>query len=326
MRMRLLPIAILLLGTLPLPSAAQSPVAHVARLGSLPVSDPSETSAWQVFVAALRERGWVEGHNLAFELRSGGGRAERYPELAAELVALRPDVIIAVGTQPVKAMREKTDTIPIVMISVTDPIGLGYIASFARPGGNITGVSNQFGDTMGKVLQLLTEVHPGLSRVGFFWVPDNPAMRFNKAALEAIAPQLGVTIEPVAVKAAEDFDAAFAAVARSRPDALLMNSPPLLMEHRREIIAFAADHRLPAIGNFAWWARDGLLMSYGPDWVHMWRRMADYVDKILKGAKPTDLPVEQPTKFEFVINLRTARAIGLALPPLFVARADEVIE
>ena len=190
----------------------------------------------------------------------------------------------------------------------------------------MTGISNQFGDIMGKVLQLLTEVRPGISRVGFFWVPDNPAMRFNKAALEAIAPQLGVTIEPIEVKASEDFDAAFAVMARSRPDALLMNSPPLLTEHRREIIAFALDHRLPAIGNFTFWARDGLLMSYAPDWVHMWRRAADYVDRILKGAKPADLPVEQPTKFEFVINLKAARAIGLELPPLFVARADEVIE
>jgi ABC-type uncharacterized transport system substrate-binding protein len=170
------------------PSAAQSPVAHVALLGALPVLDPSERPAWQAFVEALQERGWVEGHNLAFELRWAGGRAERYPELAAELVALRPDVIIAVGTQPVKAVREKTDTIPIVMISVPDPIGLAYVASFPRPGGNVTGVSNQFGDTMGKVLQLLTEVRPGISRVGFFWVPDNPAQRFNKAALEAIAP------------------------------------------------------------------------------------------------------------------------------------------
>jgi ABC-type uncharacterized transport system substrate-binding protein len=249
MRMRLLSIAILLLGALPPPAAAQSRVAHVALLGASPVSDPAERPAWQAFVAALRERGWVEGQNLAFELGVGGGRTERYPELAAELVALRSDVIIAVGTQPVKAVREKTDTIPIVMISVPDPIGLGYIESFARPGGNITGVSNQFGDTIGKVLQLLTEVHPGLSRVGFFWVPDNPAMRFNKTALEAIAPQFGVTIEPIEVKASEDFDAAFDAVARSRPDALLMNFPPLFVVHHPEIIAFALDHRLPAIGN-----------------------------------------------------------------------------
>jgi putative ABC transport system substrate-binding protein len=326
MRMRLLPIVILLLGAFPPPSAAQSPVAHVALLGAVPVSDPAERLAWQAFVAALRERGWVEGHNLAFELRSGGGRPEHYPELAAELVALQPDVIIAVGTQPVKAVREKTDTIPIVMISVPDPIGLGYIESFARPGGNITGVSNQFGDIIGKALQLLTEVRPGLSRVGFLWVPDNPAMRFNRAALEAIAPQLGLTIEPIEVKASEDFDAAFDAVARSRPDALLMNSPPLFVVHRSEIIAFALDHQLPAIGNFSWWAREGLLMSYGPDWVHMWRRMADYVDKILRGAKPTDLPVEQPTKFELVINRKTADALGLTIPPALLARADEVIE
>ena len=255
MRMRLLPIAILLLGTFPPPSAAQSPVAHVARLGAVPLSDPAERPAWQAFVAALREHGWVEGRNLAFDVRSAGGRAERYPELAAELVALGPDVIIAEGTQPVKAVREKTDTIPIVMISVTDPIGLGYVKSFARPGGNITGVSNQFGDTMGKVLQLLTQVRAGISRVGFFWVPDNPANRFNKVALEAIAPQLGVTIEPIEVKASEDFDSAFAAVAQSRPDALLMTSPPLFMVHRTEIIAFALGHRLPAIGNFTWWGR-----------------------------------------------------------------------
>ena len=240
MRMRFLPIAILLLGAFPPPSVAQSRVAQVAALLSVPVSDSSQGPVWQAFVDELRKRGRVEGHNLAFDIRSAGGRAERYPELAAELVALRPDVIIAVGTQPVQAVHEKTDTIPIVMISVPDPIGLGYIKSFARPGGNVTGISNQFGDIMGKVLQLLTEARPGISRVGFFWVPDNPAMRFNKAALEAIAPQLGVTIELIEVKASEDFDAAFAAMARSRPDALLMNSPPLLTEHRREIIALCA--------------------------------------------------------------------------------------
>jgi putative tryptophan/tyrosine transport system substrate-binding protein len=323
MRARLVAITFLLLAAFPPLCAAQSAVAHVAVLGDSP-SGPG--SNWRAFVDALRERGWVEGRNLAFDVRSTEGRAERYPELAAELVALRPDLIIAETSQETQAVIQKTDTIPIVMSGVADPVASRFVASLARPGGNVTGLSAQLVDTTGKTLQLLVEARPGIWRVGLLWAPDSPGSRLNKEALVAIAPRLGVTLEPVAVNAPEDFDAAFAAVARTQPDALLTLSAPLLFAHRQQIIAFALDHRLPAIGNSTQWARDGLLMSFGEDIADQWRRAAYYVDRILKGAKPADLPVEQPTKFEFVINLKTAREIGLELPALFVGRADEVIE
>jgi putative ABC transport system substrate-binding protein len=315
-------VAVLVAASIARTSLAQSPVARVAVL------DP--TAGWQAFVDALRERGWAEGRNLAFDVRSTEGRAERYRELAGELVALQPDLIIASSSQAIQAVREKTDTIPIVMVGPADPVGSGFVASLAQPGGNATGLSLQIVDIAGKALQLLTQARPGISRIGLFWVPDNPGSRLEKEALVAIAPRLGVTLEPVAINAPEDVDAALAMVARSRPDALFISGAPLMGGHRQQIlqhiIALALDHRLPASATSTEWARDGLLMSYAPDRVDMWRRAADYVDRILKGAKPADLPVQQPTKFEFVINLKTARAIGLELPPLFVARADEVID
>jgi putative tryptophan/tyrosine transport system substrate-binding protein len=319
MRKRFVAIAFLLLAAFPPPSAAQSPVAHVAAL------NPAAGPDWQAFVDALRERGWVEGRNLVFELRSAL-RAERYPEVAAELVAPRPDLIIANSSQATEALCQKTDTIPIVMIGVADPIGSGFVASLARPGGNVTGLSLQLGETNQKALQLLTETRPGISRIGLFWVPDNLGSRLNKEALVAIAPRLGVALEPVAIRAPEEFDAAFAAVTRSRADGLFTHSAPLLLSKREEIIAFAIDRRLPTMGANTQWARGGLLMSYAPDNIVQWRRAADYVDRILKGTKPADLPVEQPTKFDFVINLKTARAIGIEIPPLLLGRADEVIE
>jgi putative ABC transport system substrate-binding protein len=326
MRTRLVAITFLLLAAPPLPSAAQSGIASVALLTGASTSDLATAPTWQPFIEALRQRGRTEGDNLEFHHRWTGGRDERWPQLAAELVALGPNLIIAVGSQATQAARAKTDTIPIVMIGVADPIGSGFVASLARPGGNVTGLSAQLGDTNEKALQLLIETRPGMSRIGLFWLPNNSGSKLSKESLVVIAPRLGATIEPVAINAAEDFDAAFATIARSRPDALFTHSGPLLFEHRREIIDFALDHRLPAIGTSTAWARDGLLMSYAWDEVAAWRRAADYVDRILKGAKPAELPVEQPTKFEFVINLKTAGAIGLDLPYLFIARADEVIE
>lgn len=301
-------------------ASAKSPVARVAVL------DPAALSGWQACVDALRERGWVEGRNLAFELRSTEGRPERFRELAAELVALRPDVIIAVSSQSTQAARESTDSIPIVMIGVADPIGSGFVTNLARPGHNITGISNQFRDTGGKMLQLLTEVRPGISRVLLFFVPENSGSRLNEESLVEVAPRLGVTLEPVPVNTPEDLDVALAEVARSRPDALATLSPPLLVLHRQRIIAFALDHRLPAISNYSQWVRDGLLMSYGAEDFAMWRRAADFVDRILKGATPATMPVEQPTKFELAVNLKTANALSLTIPQSILQLADEVVE
>ena len=325
MRPRLVAIALLFLAAFPLFSVAQSPVARVAVLEGAPPSTPGASDS-PAFVDALRERGWVEGRNIELHRRWAEGRAERYPQLAAELVALRPDLIIAASSQATQAVHEKTETIPIVMVGVADPVASRFVASLARPGGNITGLSVQLPETMGKALQLLAEVRPGISRVALLWVPDNPGSRVNKEALVAIAPRLGITLDPVAVQAQEELDAAFAAVARSRPDALFTTSAPLQMAHLHEIIAFALEQRLPAMGYVTQWARDGLLMSYSTDPADQWRRAAYYVDRILKGAKPADLPVEQPTRFELVINLKTAKALGLTIPPSILSRADEVIE
>jgi len=304
----------------PIAAAGQSRISHVAVLG-----DPSP-ELWQVFSEALRARGWIEGQNLAFDIGSIDGHPERFPALAAELVALQPDLIIAVSSQATQAAREKTAKIPIVMIGVADPIRSGFVATLPRPGGNVTGLSAQLGDTNEKALQLLSEVRAGISRIGLLWNPDNSGSRLNKERLVAIAPRLGITIEPVAINAPADFGAAFAAVARSRPDAVFTHSAPLLMARHQEIVAFALDHRLPAIGSATLWARSGLLMSYAWNEVESWRRLADYVDRILRGAKPADLPVQQPTRFELVINLKTATALGLTVPQSLLARADEVIE
>jgi putative ABC transport system substrate-binding protein len=246
--------------------------------------------------------------------------------LAAELVALKPDVIIASGSQATQAIRQRTNTIPIVMIGVGDPLGSGFIASLARPGGNITGLTNQLGDLVEKALQTLKELRPGLSRIAVFWTPDNQGSSLAAKAELASGPQQGLAVQSIPINVREDLDAALAALARNPPEALEVHPTPILFENREAIVAFALQQRLPSFSGSTAMARDGVLASYAPDLVNQWRRVADYVDRILKGANPAELPVEQPTKFEFVINLKTAKALGLTIPPAILARADEVIE
>ena len=318
-------IVFTVLAALPLGVAAQSRVARVAILG-MEAQTEAGTALRQTFLDALRERGWEEGRNLEIMQRWAEGRAERYLPLAAELVALRPDVIVVQSTQGTRAVREKTDAIPIVMLDVADPIASGFIASLARPGGNITGLSAQGSEMWGKWLQLLVEVRPGTSRIAALWIPDNPASTQRRDALAAIAPQLAITLQSFMVTTAEELPAVLADIAQWHPDAFLLDPSPLIGIHRREVIAFALEQRLPTLAAFTQWAREGALMSFSPDAMEIRRRAADYVDRILRGAKPADLPVEQPTKFEFVLNLKTARAIGVQFPSLFFARADEVIE
>jgi putative tryptophan/tyrosine transport system substrate-binding protein len=281
---------------------------------------------WQAFVEALRERGWDEGRNVAFDLRATEGIGERYAQLAAELVALRPDVIIAPTSQATQATRQQTNKIPIIMIAPSDPLGAGFISSLARPGGNITGLTNQLGDTTEKQLQTLKELRPGLSRIALLWNPDDPGSRLAANAQFASGPKQGLTVESIPIKVREDLDAALAALARNPPEALLVHITPILQQHREVIVAFALQQHLPSFTQSAVMVRDGLLVSYAPDPVALWRRAADFVDRILKGANPAEMPVEQPTKFWFVINLKTARAIGLDVPPLLLAQADELIE
>ncbi len=212
------------------------------------------------------------------------------------------------------------------MRGVADPVGSGFVASLARPGGNITGPSAQVTDLQEKSLQLLKEVHPGISRIAFLWTPDNAGSRLSMKATVAVAPKLGIALEPIAVNSPADLDKALAAIARNPPDALLVHPTPVLQLHERRIIAFAQAQRLPTLTTNASMARQGIMLSYAPDFVGEWRIAARYVDRILRGAKPADLPVEQPTKFQFVINRKTAQAIGVELPPSYLARADEVIE
>jgi putative ABC transport system substrate-binding protein len=319
---RLLALTLFALTAIPVPAPAQTSVVRIGVLQGPSITEP----VWRAFSEALSERGWVEGRNLEFHRRSANGRVEQYPVLAAELVALAPDIIVTDGTQPTQAVREKTKSIPIVMVGTGDPVGSGFAVSLARPGGNITGISYQLIDTAGKALQLLTEAQPGITRVAQLWVPDNSASKALNEALGAAAPRLGVAVERASVRTSEDLAGAFTAIAQSQPQALFTGSAPLLLQHRGEIIAFARERRLPSIGMLTLWARDGALLSYAADTTDIWRRSADYVDRILRGAKPGDLPVEQPTKFNLVINRKTAHAIGLDISPSLLARADEVIE
>jgi putative ABC transport system substrate-binding protein len=310
--------------TFPRLAAAQLPVARLAfLLNQLP---PQIPPFWQAFVDVLRSRGWNEGRNVAFELRAAEGSEERYQQLAAELVGLRPDVIIAANTQATEATHQLTKTIPIVMIGPSDPLGAGFIASLARPGGNITGLTNQLGDSAEKQLQMLKELRPGVSRIALLWNPDDAGSRLAAKAQMVSGPQQGLTIQSIPIKFREDLDAALANLAGSPPEALLVHPTPIIFVQRAIIITFALRQHLPSFSGSTVMAQDGLLAGYGPDIIEVWRRAGDFVDRILKGANPAEMPVEQPTKFEFVVNLKTAHAIGLDVPALVLARADEVIE
>jgi putative ABC transport system substrate-binding protein len=305
-------------------AAAQMPVARLAfLLNQLP---PQTPPLWQAFVDILRERGWSEGRNVTFQLRAAEGSEERFQQLAAELVGLRPDVIIAANSQAIEVTHQLTKTIPIVMIGPSDPLGAGFIASLARPGGNITGLTNQLGDSAEKQLQMLKELRPGVSPIALLWNPDDAGLRLAAQVQIASGPQQRLTIQSIPIKRREDLDAALAVLTSDPPEALLVHPNPLLFVHRAIIVAFALQKRLPSFTGSTLMAREGLLAGYAPDIVTVWRRAADFVDRILKGANPAEMPVEQPTEFEFVVNLKTARAIGLDVPPLVLARADEVIE
>jgi len=319
-----------LLGTslvaLPLPSAAETPIAHVAILRELPLTNPQIAQAWQIFLEELQKSGWIEGRNVEFIHRATEGHPERYREIAAELVALKPTVIITINSECTQAVHDETKTIPIVMIGPGDPIGVGFIASLARPGGNITGVSSQLGDTLGKQLQIIKELLPSASRMAFFWRPDNAGSRLFKQDLETAAAGFGLTIEVTAVTTDAELDAALNAIASNRPDVLMVNPNPPAASRIREIAAFAIEHQLLTFTVNPAMVRAGLLISLAPRGADMTRRAAAIVAKILNGAKPADIRVEQPTIFEMVINLNTAKALGLTVPPLLLAQADEVIE
>src|ERR671923_970489 len=316
----------LLLSLLALPlAAAAQPPGQVYRIGYL-ATTPPPAHRWEALLDGLRERGYREGRNLVFERRFSEGHAERFPELAAELVRLRVDCILVPTTPAALAAKQATQTIPIVILTAIDPVGAGLVESLARPGGNVTGLSLISPNLVGKRLELLKDVVPGLSCVVVLWNAANPA---NVAAWEetqVAAGALGLRLHPQAVRGPQDLEGAFARTAQARPEALLVLGDALLGMHRLQIAAFATQQHLPSVFAERESVVAGGLMSYGPSLPDLYRRAATYVDKILKGAKPADLPMEQPMKFELVINLKTAKALGITLPPSLLLLADEVIQ
>jgi putative tryptophan/tyrosine transport system substrate-binding protein len=277
------------------------------------------------FFKALRELGWVEGKNVAFEHRYAENRLERLPELAADLVRRKVDVIAAAGTLAPLAAKRATTTIPIVMTAAGDPLGSGLVASLARPDGNVTGMSLMATDLGAKRLELLKEVLPRLSRVAVLWNADNPYSVLVFKETQAGGRTLGIEVRSLEVRGPGDFDSAFEAAKGLRPDALITVEDPLTGDHRTRIAEFTARQQLPSLHGIREFVAAGGLISYGPSIADLFRRSAYYVDKILRGAKPADLPVQQPTEFEMVINLNTAKALGLELPASVLARADELI-
>jgi putative ABC transport system substrate-binding protein len=321
-------VLILSLLAMPLAAAAQhaGQVPRIGYLGSAAADSQCGQHLRDVFRQELRELGWVEGQNLAIEERWAAGRAERFPALAAELVSLSVDVLVGGGNQANQALRHATSTIPIVMAVSSDPVGVGLVASLARPGGNITGLSIQAAEVGGKRLELLKEAVPQASRVAVLWNTSEPGKAAEWHDTQVAAHALGVTLHSVEVQGPDNFDRAFTAITRMRPDALITFSDPLTLNHQRRIVDFATRHRLPLVSESKEFAAAGGLMTYGASLPALFRRAAYYVDRILKGVKPADLPVEQPTKFELVLNRKTAQGLGITFPPTLLILADEVIQ
>ena len=309
-----------------LPVEAQQPK-KIAKIGYLFASTPAATTHnVEAFRQGMRELGQVEGKTFVLELRHGEGKAERYPEIARELVGLKVDVIVAVTDGVIAAFKRETQTIPIVMANSSDPVSTGFVASLAHPGGNITGFSSISPDLSGKRLELLKETVPGLSRVAIIWNPDSRGNVLDYQVTERVAHALGLQVQSIEVPRAEDFDRAFSAITKGRAQALIvLGANPVGFANRDWIASFAQKNRLPTMFSQKDFVDAGGLMSYGPSIVDQWRRAATFVDKILKGRTPADLPVEQPIKFELIISLKTANQIGLTIPPNVLVRADQVI-
>jgi putative tryptophan/tyrosine transport system substrate-binding protein len=308
----------------PLAARAQQP-------GKLPIigilgSGTSSTHPWTTaFVQRLRELGWIEGRTITIDYRWAEGRTERYAEIATEFVRLKVDVILTAGTEPVLAAKKATTVIPIVFAAAGDPIGTGLVASLARPGGNVTGLSIQQTDLAGKRLELLRQVVPGLRRLAIITNIASPGAVLEMREVQATARTLGLEVASSEIRRAEDIAPAFEAL-KSRGDALYVVTDPLVNANRVRINTLAVGARLPTMHSIREYVEAGGLISYGPNFPDLFRRAADFVDKILRGAKPADIPVEQPTKFDLVINRKTAKAIGFTIPDMLLARAGEVIE
>jgi putative tryptophan/tyrosine transport system substrate-binding protein len=314
--------------TWPLAARAQQP-SGMPRIGLLSVfaeSDP-EGQAWvRQLIQRLQELGWVNGSNVRIDFRFGEADAARLSTLATELIELRPDLIFAVTTNAAAALRQQTLSIPIVFVQVADPVGQGFVTNLARPEGNITGFTNFEFSIGGKWLQVLSECAPGVSAVAVVFDPNLPTWAPYLRSIEAAAPTFGVRLTPAGVRDAADIDQRLAAFAREPNGALVVLPSPIAIQNRQSIIAAAARQRLPAVYPYRLFAVNGGFISYGVDVPDLYKRAASYVDRILRGAKVTELPVQQPTRYELAINLKTAKALGIDVPPTLLARADEVIE
>jgi ABC-type uncharacterized transport system substrate-binding protein len=311
----------------PLAARAQQ-AQRVRRIGVLTAftaDDPESQDRVAAFLQGLQEFGWIVGRNVRINIRWGAGEADLYRRYAAELVALAPDVILANGSVALGPLSQATRTIPLVFVNVPDPVGAGWVASLARPGGNSTGFATFEYSTSGKWLELLKEVAPQVTRVGVIRDPTNPSAIGQFAAIQTVAASLGVNLSPADIRDAAEIEHAITALARSSTSGLIL-TPAGSAVRRTLVITLAARHGLPAVYPFRYHVTGGGLISYGPDVVDQYRRAAAYVDRILKGEKPADLPVQAPTKYELVINLKTAKSLGLEIPPTLLARADEVIE
>jgi putative ABC transport system substrate-binding protein len=320
---------LLLLGSAaawPLASRAEQS-ASLPRVGFMGNSTEAlETNLVASFREGLRELGYHEARNIVVEYRWAGGKYERFPTLIAELLAAKVDVIVTAGTPASMAVKKATTTVPLVMVAVGDPVGVGLVPSLARPGGNLTGLSSIAPDLEGKRLELLREVVPKLSHVGVFF---NPANLFHTVSMQnarKAAEAFGITLLTLRVSVSQDLDGAFAIILKEKPAALLVLADRVYLHERKRMMDFALQHHLPTANAHKEMVEAGGLMSYGPSYEDMHRRAAGYVDKILKGAKPGDLPIEQPTKFDLKLNLNAAKALGVEIPPTLLARADEVIE
>ena len=299
--------------------------ASIPRIGVLLLGAPPNANL-DAFIQGLRELGYVEEKNILIEYRFAEGKADRLPELAKELVRLKVDGIFTAGTPAIFALKEATKTIPIVFFSTSDPIGTGVVASLAHPGGNITGISVLASDLWPKRLELLKEIFPKLSKVAMLWNKGNAGMALEAKATQEVAGPLRVTLQDRGVKDPNELDTVFALMTKDHPDGFLALMDPVLNSYQKRILDFLAQNRLPAIFENKTWVEAGGLISYGANYAEAHQRAATLMDKILKGAKPADLPVEQPTKFELVINLKTAKQMGLTIPQSVLFRADKVIK
>jgi putative ABC transport system substrate-binding protein len=321
-------IVTLTLGAVAAPtiSGAQQ-AARIPRIGVLHPGAPATSSHFAAsFTEGLRGLGYLEGQNIVVERRFGEAKAERLSDIAAELVRLKVDVIVTSTDPGIAAVKQQTQTIPIVMANSTDPVGTGFVASLARPGGNVTGLSSLSPELSAKRLELLKEAVPGLSRIAIMWNPDVRGAVLEYKEAESAARALHLQLQSIEVNRPDDFDRAFSVLTAARAEALLVASSSVAFRNRGRIASLAQKNRLPSIYGLREFADAGGLMAYGPNFAAGWHRAATYVVKILKGAKPGELPVEQPTKFEFVLNLRTAKALGLTMPPSLLRRADHVIQ